>query len=374
MKPLKVFLAAKLFLGVVLFSEGLAFAATKDLKTEKLILVTLDGVRCEELFYGLDDTVMKHFANKKKLETIPTYRKFWADTAKERRETLMPFFWKTLMVKNGSIIGNEKLGSVVHLKNRWRVSYPGYSEILTGVVDDKKIRNNSPVYNPNRTVLESLQQHLGLGFHQVAAFASWNVMRFIVQQSEDTIFTNSGFEAYESTNEIVRALSKLQFETKTPWDSVRSDGFTFRFAMEHLRSYRPDVLFLALGESDDWAHEKRYDRVLEAIHQSDAYLGRLWKWIESQKGYAGKTTLIITTDHGRGRTPFTWQSHNDKLPGARNTWIAIASPDVAKRGEWSHHRRIQTGEVASTFARFGGLNFQDVNSSAAKPIEFLFSE
>ena len=374
MKPLKVFLAAKLFLGVVLFSEGLAFAATKDLKTEKLILVTLDGVRCEELFYGLDDTVMKHFANKKKLETIPTYRKFWADTAKERRETLMPFFWKTLMVKNGSIIGNEKLGSVVHLKNRWRISYPGYSEILTGVTDDKKIRTNSPVYNPNRTVLESLQQHLGLGFHQVAAFASWNVMRFIVQQTENTIFTNSGFEAYESSNEIIRALSRLQFETKTPWDSVRSDGFTFRFAMEHLKSYRPNVLFLALGESDDWAHEKRYDRVLEAIHQADAYLRELWKWIESQKEYAGKTTLIITTDHGRGRTPFTWQSHNDKLPGAKNTWIAIASPDVSKRGEWSHHRRIQSSEIASTFARFGGLDLQAVSPSAARSIEFLFSK
>ena len=119
MKPLKISLVAKLFLGLVLFSEGLVIAGTKDLQTEKLILVTLDGVRCEELFHGLDDTVMKHFANKRELKTISTYQKFWADTPKERREKLMPFFWKTLMVKNGSIIGNEKLGSVVHLKNRW---------------------------------------------------------------------------------------------------------------------------------------------------------------------------------------------------------------------------------------------------------------
>lgn len=374
MRQIKFIFESRRFLALLVFFAGLLGVAAEGLKTEKLILVTLDGVRCEELFHGLDEAVMKHFASKRELKTIATYRKFWADSPKERREKLMPFFWKNLMVRNGAVIGNKDLGSVVHLKNRWRISYPGYSELLTGVADDKKIQNNSPIYNPNRTVLESLQKHLGLGFHQVAVFSSWNVMHFIVQQNEDTLFTNSGFEKYESSDAVIQALSALQFETKTPWDSVRSDGFTFRFAIEHLKSYRPDVLFLALGETDDWAHEKRYDRVLEAIHQADVYLAKLWDWIMSHKEYAGKTTLMITTDHGRGRTPFTWQSHSDKLPGARNTWIAIVSPDVSKRGEWAHHRRVQSGEVAATFARFGGLDFSTVNRSAATSIEFMFDD
>lgn len=278
------------------------------------------------------------------------------------------------MKDHGSVIGNASKGSVVHLRNRWRVSYPGYSEILTGVVDDKRIKNNEAKYNPHQSILEAVQQHRGLGFHQVAAFASWDVMKFIVQRNEDTLFTNTGFDAYVSDDRVLTALSALQFETRTPWDSVRADAYTFRFALHHLKRYHPDVLYLALGESDDWAHDKRYDRVLEAIYQADQYLQRLWHWLENDSEYSGRTTLLITTDHGRGTTPFTWQSHNERLPGARNTWLAIVNPKLKKRGEWAHHRRVYSAEIAATVGRFVGYEFAKKNPKVAKPIEFLFSE
>ncbi len=345
-----------------------------SLTTPKLVLVTLDGVRCEELFGGLDLSVMKHFAQKKKLTALPSYRAFWAETAEERREKLMPFFWKTLMREKGSVIGNERLGSVVHLRNRWRVSYPGYSELLTGRAEDKRITGNAAVYNPNQTVLEFIQKARGLDYHQVAVFASWDVMKFIVQQSENTLFTNAGFDPYESNDPVLRELSKIQFETKTPWDSVRPDAYTKRFAIDHFERYRPDVLYLSLGETDDWAHDKRYDRVLEAIHQADDYLKQLFQWIEGESDYQGQTTVLITTDHGRGKTPFTWQHHNDKLPGARSTWIAVVNPYLKKRGEWSHHRRVHSAEVASTLARFGGHDYEADSPGAEGPIEFLFAE
>lgn len=342
----------------------------------KLILVTLDGVRGEELFGGIDLTVMKHFASTKdaELSSLNTYKEFWAETAEERRRKLMPFFWTDLMVNHGSVIGNEALGSGMKLKNRWRVSYPGYSEMLTGVADDKRIKGNDPIYNPNPTVLEGLLEKRGLGFHQVAVFASWDVMGFIAQRQENTIFTNSGFQHYESTDTLTASLSKLQFETRTPWDSVRSDAYTFRFAMDYLRRYQPEVIYIALGETDDWAHEKRYDRVLESLHQADEYLRQLWRWIESQDAYAGKTSLLITTDHGRGGTPFTWQSHNGNLPGARSTWLAVVSPNVSKRGEWRHCGRVTTSQVAATFARLGGIDFAEVNPEADRPVGFLFGE
>ena len=166
-------------------------------------------------------------------------------------------------------------------------------------------------------------------------------------------------------------LSRLQFETRTPWDSVRSDAYTIRFALHHLERYRPEVFYVALGETDDWAHEKRYDRVLEALHQADAYLARLWKWLSEEPDYAGQTTLFITTDHGRGRTPYTWQNHNNRLPGARSTWLAVVSPKVGQRGEWSHHRRVYSSEIAATFAGLGGYDLVDERPRSAGPIEFL---
>ena len=363
---------------LLVLSVGLLLAGFERIQgqtlppTRKLVLVTLDGVRCEELFGGIDLAVMKHFAQKNELKSIRAYREFWAESAEERRETLMPFFWKTLMRDHGSVIGNESLGSVVHLKNRWRVSYPGYSELLTGRVEDEQITGNKAVYNPNQTVLEFIQQARGLDFHQVAVFASWDVMPFIVQRSENTLFTNSGFDAYETNDPVLMEISKLQFETRTPWDSVRPDAYTKLFAFDHLGRYRPDLLYMSLGETDDWAHDKRYDRVLEAIHQADEYLRQLFAWIQRESDYKGQTTVLITTDHGRGRTPFTWQHHNDKLPGARSTWLAVVNPHLKKRGEWSHHRRVHSVEIAATFARFGGHDFVAANPGAAGPIEFLF--
>ncbi len=105
----------------------------------------------------------------------------------------------------------------------------------------------------------------------------------------------------------------------------------------------------------------------------DAYLARLWKWLSEEPEYAGQTTLFITTDDGRGRTPYTWQNHNDRLPGARSTWLALVSPNVGQRGEWSHHRRVYSSEIAATFARLGGYDLADESPRSAGPIEFLIA-
>ena len=70
------------------------------------------------------------------------------------------------------------------------------------------------------------------------------------------------------------------------------------------------MLYLALGETDDWAHDGRYDRVLETYARTDDYLKQLWTWLQSQPEYRGRTHLLITTDHGRG-------PHRQGLAGPR---------------------------------------------------------
>ena len=124
----------------------------------------------------------------------------------------------------------------------------------------------------------------------------------------------------------------LQAETSIPWGDMRHDAFTFRVAMAQLASHRPRVLYLALGETDDWAHDGRYDRVLEAYARSDAYLAQLWTWLQSQPDYKGSTHILITTDHGRGRTAKDWRDHGAKIEGAQDVWMAFASPAMARRG------------------------------------------
>jgi len=81
------------------------------LRTEYLVLVTVDGVRIQEMFGGLDVELLKQM-EKGPVEESPLYKKWYAPTAKERREKIMPFFW-SLMEQQGSIVGNEALGSKV---------------------------------------------------------------------------------------------------------------------------------------------------------------------------------------------------------------------------------------------------------------------
>ena len=118
-------------------------------------------------------------------------------------------------------------------------------------------------------MLEFLQGAAGLTREQVAVFGSWSVFNAIAEHTEGAITINAGFEAFESPDAEVRRLSALQFETPTPWESVRHDAYTVRFAMDHLARHRPRVIYLALGETDDWAHDGRYDRVLETYTRTD---------------------------------------------------------------------------------------------------------
>ena len=57
-------------------------------------------------------------------------------------------------------------------------SYPGYSELLTGVADPR-IDTNAKTVNPNVNVLEWLNRRPGFE-GRVAAFASWDVFPFIL--------------------------------------------------------------------------------------------------------------------------------------------------------------------------------------------------
>ncbi len=344
----------RLLIGLALASLTAVTAAQSQ---PAVILVTLDGARIEEVFGGLDTSIVaSQLKDGQRLEDQPIYKRLWAATPEARREKLMPFFWGTLMKAHGSIAGNPATGSRVYVTNRHWFSYPGYSEILVGRAHDDVIKSNDPLRNPNQTVLQFLKASHGLNRDQVAAFTSWSIFSAIVESRQGDITVNAGYQTYESRTDEVRRLSDLQFETPTPWNSVRHDAYTFRFAMDHLARHKPRVLYLALGETDDWAHDGRYDRVLETYTRTDQYLKQLWDWLQAQPEYRGRTHILITTDHGRGRTPADWRDHGAKVNGAGETWMAFVSPSMSQRGEWRAHQPLMASQVAATLIAWTGAD------------------
>ncbi|MEX2261499.1 MAG: sulfatase-like hydrolase/transferase [Bryobacteraceae bacterium] len=345
----------------------LQVSAAASRKTRNVILVTADGLRWQELFSGIDAALMNEEAagmvGKDSLRD-----RLWRPEAEARRAALMPFFWNEF-VPQGVALGNAKRGSSVQVTNRYRVSYPGYSEILTGRDQDAAIQGNREIQNPSATVLEFLREKLALDSKRVALFASWSVFHFIGEQRPGSIFVNAGFrELGGAHSRKLSELSRLQFRILTPWDTVRHDYITFEMALEYLRTVKPRVLYIALGETDDWAHDKRYDRTLQTIQYFDQCLRDLAAAIDALPEYRGNTSVIVTTDHGRGGTLADWNSHGAKVEGAERIWMAIRGPDTPATGEARDVPAVYQRDVAPTILDLMGIDYREMTGVLGKPV------
>ncbi len=319
-----------------------------DLKTENIILITFDGLRWQELFTGIDSTLMyneDYVDNSGELNEL-----FWAETPEERRKKLMPFFWN-IIAKEGQLYGNRQYGSKVDATNGLFFSYPGYSEILTGFVDES-IDSNDKINNPNKTVLEFVNEQPEFG-GKVAAFASWDVFPYIINTTRSGIPVNAGFEPVEGADLTDREifLNELLNEIPSPWGSVRLDAFTHHYALEYLKTRNPRLLYIAYGETDDFAHNGDYEATIHSAHRTDEFIRDLWNFVQNDEQYRGKTTFIITTDHGRGTQPVDqWQHHGADVEGAEEIWIAVIGPDTPALGEVKESSQLYQNQIAKTAA------------------------
>jgi hypothetical protein len=329
----------------------------KGYQTENVILITLDGVRWEDVFYGADQGITNDTLFVKDVEK--TSGEFWNDDYQVRRKTVFPFLWGTVGV-NGQLYGNKQKGSIMHLTNPNWFSYPGYSELLVGFNDDS-VNSNAKEWNPNINVLEFLDNQVAFK-NKVAAFASWDVFDWIINKDRNTFTINSGgFPFVDSLlTPKQQWLNAFISDVPTQWNtSVRWDAFTFEYAFEYLRLNKPRVLYIAFDETDEYAHEGQYDKYLISARKIDGYIEQIWQWVQSHNQYKNKTTLIISTDHGRGvHKGGTWRSHGDEYPGAEFTWSAIMGPDTPGLGEMTNTDTITTSQIAATFTHLLGYDYE----------------
>lgn len=293
-----------------------------------VIVVVSDGLRWQEVFRGADSTIL--FGDPSALgdNADGQRRKFWRASVAERRAALMPFVWGTL-VKSGQLLGNRDLGSHVDVANDLRFSYPGYNEMLVGY-PDPRITTNEFGPNPNVTVFEWLNRR-GEFRGRVGVFGTWDTFRDIFNVGR------SGLDVHTNGARPV-------------------DILVHRAVLPYLGDRQPRALFVGYAETDDWGHEGRYDRFLESAHAVDTYIAALWAAVQANPRYRDKTTLIVTADHGRGRTATDWRNHGKDVPGAEETFILTIGPDVQARGEL--RRSTNTlGEVAAATAAAVGLRY-----------------
>jgi hypothetical protein len=337
-------------------------------RTKNVILITADGLRWQDLFTGIDPTLMNEKETGMK-DAKDRRQRYWRATPEERRAQLMPFFWNELTPR-GAVFGNVTKGASMKVTNAFRVSYPGYAEMLTGHAQDAVIDGNVNIQNPSPTVLELARDKLHVDRSDVAIFASWNAFLKIGESNSGAITINAGYQPFDSVRfgPRMRDLSRGQFLALSPWDEERHDYFTFEMALEYLKAVKPRVLFISFDETDDWAHDKRYDRVLDSIHYFDQCLSDLFKVLDIIPEYKGSTSVIVTTDHGRGSTLEDWSDHGKKVAGAEQVWMAITGPDTPARGEMTNVPEVHQRDIAATILDLLGIEPAALKGMAGTPV------
>lgn len=323
---------------------------------EHVILITVDGLRWQELFSGADSLLIGHEDYVRNVDQLSDV--FWHDDAIVRRALLLPFFWNTI-AEQGQIYGNRWLNNNMNLTNKYRFSYPGYSELLVGYADPK-MDSNAKQWNPNTTVLEFI--HNQPGFEgRVAAFTSWDVFPWIINSERSGIPVNAGFEPYdgESLSERQQLLNEILPQIPRPWSSVRHNAFTFHYAMEHLQNNHPRLLYIAFDETDEFAHSGNFQEYLYSSRQFDRFVEELWNFIQNDDRYKDKTALVIATDHGRGTEPLDhWRHHGASIEGAEEVWMAVLGPGIPPLGEVSEPMQLYQNQIAKTVAYLLGIEYK----------------
>jgi hypothetical protein len=359
----------RLIITIALISFFVAVPADcAERNTANVILVTLDGVRSEDIFGGLDAALAEHSAKQLYTDIEAVHARFWRETAAERRQVLMPFFWNTL-VANGQIYGDATHGSRMQVTNAIKWSTPGYTEILTGAAQPEVIDNTFVRY-PHQTFLEYIRDTLKLKENKIAQFGSWDGFKFAAASRDDAFVMTGAYDdvpaAYSTP--YMDEVAVLRRQVMGLWEEGSNDVLSYRLARAYLAKHEPKVMWLALGQSDDWAHADRYDRLLDYLHLADGLLEDLWRTLQENPAYAGKTTLIVTTDHGRGKTPADWMEHEDNIPGSENIWLAVIGPDTPPLGIGVAPGTVYQHGIAATVLALLGLDADDFNPQAGAPI------
>jgi hypothetical protein len=356
------------------FSVLVLLAASTAAASDNVVLVTLDGVRIQELFGGMDPLLLDRPEDSGIYDADVTRARYWRETPEARREALMPFFWKTLAPR-GVVLGNKAMGSRVTVENEHWFSYPGYSEILTGR-PQPDVKSNDVVRYPHETVLELARRKLGLEKKQVAQLGSWDGFEAAASSRDDAFFMNGAYDSVspELSTPSMDRIAALRVRVMELWEESSNDVLTFELARAYLKEHRPRVMWIGLSQSDDWAHARRYDRLLDYLHLADELLKDLWETLQSLETHRDRTTLIVTTDHGRGVTPRDWAEHDFGIEGSQDIWIAIVGPDSPERGEASNTEPVHQGDIAATLLRLLGIDYRDLDPEMGPPIAAAFKD
>jgi len=156
--------------------------------------------------------------------------------------------------------------------------------------------------------------------------------------------------------EMVLKLSATDFRAHAKTLSS-PDELSLYIVRQLIRQMAPSFLWITMHDIDV-AHAGAYSLYIEGIRRTDRLCGELWKLLESEPEYSGKTTLVVLPDFGRDADEDAggngFQHHRTGDAAARTTWLMAMGPGI--REGVVHDRAVESVDLVPTLGAMLGFS------------------
>jgi hypothetical protein len=322
-----------------------------------VVLVVLDGARWQDIFRGADPSL----AASAHVEAPPA-------------EVLMPHLHE-LAAQRGAALGAPDQGPAMTASGPHFVSLPGYTEIFTGHRRHPCADNDCPATHQPTVFDEARAAMSDPG--EVAVFSSWERIARVATSDESRLVLSTG-RSHVAGDDLLRAddlTAQLLDEGRAAGTfpghgDFRPDRITGPLALRYLETRQPRLMFIGLGEPDEYAHRGDYGAYLDALRAADRVIGDLFATLDRMGARGRQTSVFVTADHGRARD---YRFHGGRFPESSRVWMVAAGGGVTSRGWLRSERPHCLADIAPTVRALLGLPPDPLESSGAPLLELFGS-
>lgn len=284
-----------------------------------VVVVTIDGVRWQEVFDGVDRRLARE-------HDLPA-------SAVVGPARLVPEL-HALASGDGAALGAPGHGEPISASDPAVKSLPGYIEIMSGRPATGCSNNNCPRIRET-TLIDQLAAEPGTTMGDIAVIASWSGIGRAAAARPSRIVLSAGRSRGDNL-----ALLRSDAKAKTLFAAgrrararpgsgdYRPDRYTAAIALHYLRVRRPRFMFIGLGDTDEWGHKNDYRDYLGALHRADALVRKVARTLASLHELGWSTALLVMADHGRDHE---CRNHGGVASAAR-TWLVAGGSLIRARG------------------------------------------
>lgn len=322
-------------------------AAAPSPKASRLVIVTLDGVRWQDVFEGVDPRLAEaHHLRASEIVSAAA---------------LTPNLHRA-MARGVALGGSEETPLAASGPNF--ASLPGYVELLSG--RPSSCQRNDCAKASERTILDACRELPDTTDDDVTMIGSWETLERAagVDTSRMVISTgrHHGSQREHLRRDRASATLLRRGEKAFPppgQNDYRPDRLTAPLALEVLATKKPRCLFVGLGDSDEHAHLGDYRSYLRALAFADRFVGDVLATLDAMGEAGAKTTIVITTDHGREAS---FVGHGARAPESARVWLVAAGAGVDRE---TFRGASRLADVAPVLASLLGATLAPPSSAVA---------